>query len=116
MSEYLFGVATLPAIALTVFALTVAYVWTQAFLERRWGITWEAKARRDVDGISDYTLRNHIWWERSFGPFFAGGWYREPERYEQPTHRLINRWVGIGSVHGPCFTVFRSRDLGEVPA
>jgi hypothetical protein len=109
MSDYWLGVATLPALGLALIA--TAYAWNCAteFLEARWGVTADVKIRRRVDEISDYTLRNNIWWERSFGPVFAGGWYREHGWPWQFT-----RWIGIGSVDGPCVVIYRKR-AGDFP-
>lgn len=113
--DYWLGVLTLPALALAAFLAFVAYVRGTAALDTRWGISFSARWRRGADKISDYTLRHDIWWERSFGPVFVGGWYREPPRYKESSPRLFNRWIGLGRVEGPCLMVFRKRDLGEAP-
>lgn len=64
---------------------------------------------------NDYMLRHHIWWERSYGPIFVGGWYREePPRYDAPDVARFNRWVGIGRMSGPNIVAGHSRALGEV--
>lgn len=107
-ADYWLGVATVPAVVVAAVGAFVAWVRSIDWLARR-GITFEGKTRRRVDEISDYVLRNNIWWERSFGPLFIGGWYRE-KGYETTT-RHINRWVGLGSVNGPCAMVIRAREL-----
>lgn len=106
--NYLLGVATpfvVAAVSMGLFWLWIAV--TEA-LDDHWGITFEAKNMADREGISEYVLKHNIWWERSFGPVFCGGWYRED------TRRRVNRWVGFGSHSGRCFMIFRSLDLGEV--
>ena len=104
---YVLGLLTLPALA----GLVALYVFLTTWLDHRFGITYDLKFRRDVQGITDYTLRHDIWWERSWGPFFAGGWYRDNEM----GRRRINRWIGLGGVDGPCFVVYRSVVLGKAP-
>ena len=84
--------------------------WAEA---RGWSI--DLRLKRDLDGASDYTLRHDIWWERSFGPIFVGGWYREESTYEAPSKVRATRWVGLGSTTGPCLTFYRLRELGETP-
>jgi hypothetical protein len=112
-SDYWLGVATLPTIIVVLLGLLVTRARLADALERR-GVTFEAKVR-DTSKIDEYTLRNNIWWERSFGPVFVGGWYREPPQYRAtPKERLITRWVGLGSANGPCLMVLRKRDLGPV--
>lgn len=111
-ADYWLGILTLPALALAALLAFVAYVRGTAALAARWGISFELKLHRDVEGISDYMLRHDIWWERSWGPVFVGGWYREPPVYEGPTHRLATRWIGVGRTEGPCWVVYRKRDLG----
>ena len=85
-ADYWLGVLTIPAAAVVCVVAVAAYFRTLAALERV-GFTFEVKVRRDTEGISDYTLRHDIWWERPFGPVFIGGWYREPPTYGQPTRR-----------------------------
>lgn len=114
MSSYWLGVATLPAVALTLFLLFVAYVIGVEVLDMRFGVVFEGKWRRNVEGVSDHLLQRDVWWERSFGPVFVGGWYREEPRYGAPDHRRFNRWVGVGRVNGPCLMAFRRHDLGPV--
>lgn len=110
MKLYLLGLVTLPALALAGLVSLGAYWWIQAYLERRWGLAWEGSWRRKVDEISDYMLRHNIWWERQFGPVFAGGWWR----HERGADR-INRWIGLGRPGGPCLMFFRKRILSAAP-
>lgn len=115
MSAYWLGVATpflVAGVGLAGFAIWVRAV--EALAAR--GFTVEMKWRRNAQGISRYVIEHDIWWERSFGPVFAGGWYREPPRYEEPLTRLVNRWIGVGRVDGPCVMFFRCRDLGSAPS
>lgn len=104
MTAYLLGLATLPALAVLGAGALYVHARTLRWLERRWGINFEVKWRRDVNGISDYVLRNNIWWERAFGPVFAGGWHRP-----SINGPLFTRWLGVGSVDGPCVMAFRKR-------
>jgi hypothetical protein len=111
MGEYLLGLATLPVLAALVVGAFFGWIAVTEWLDQRHGLTFDFKGTRRVNEISDYRLRHDIWWERSFGPVFIGGWYREPV-----DRRLINRWVGIGRTLGPCFVAYRSRDLGPTTA
>lgn len=115
-ADYWLGVVTIPALALAAVLAFVAYVWTLESLDARLGISFSVRWRRVAERVSDYTLRHDIWWERSFGPIFIGGWYREPPRYMDASRRLFNRWIGLGRADGPCLMVFLRRDLGEVEA
>lgn len=110
--DYWLGVLTTPLAAVVLVALVVAFVRVTDWLERH-GITFAVHWSRNTD-ISDYLLRHNIWWERSFGPVFSGGWYRVERVYNAPSHARFNRWVGIGRADGPNVIVFHSRDLGEV--
>lgn len=112
--DYWLGLVTLPGLALAAWGLFWAWIFTVVWLDTYLGISFEGKLTRRVDKISDYTLRRDIWWERSFGPIFVGGWYREPPTYpaDEPTHRLFNRWIGIGLPNGPCVIGYRKHDLG----
>jgi hypothetical protein len=113
MTDYWLGVLTTPT--LVVVGIAAFALWVRAVIAlRRRGLTFEVKWNRNPERVSDYVLRHDIWWERRFGPIFVGGRYREPPRYKEPSPRLINRWVGIGSPDGPCWMGFRSRDLGPV--
>jgi hypothetical protein len=112
-SDYWLGLATIPAAAASL-ALIVRLLFAAGnFLAKR-GITFGAKWHRNIDGISEYTLRRDIWWERSFGPIFIGGWYHKQLIYGQPTRARFNRWVGVGRPDGPCLMVYHSRDLGPI--
>ncbi len=109
---YLAGVSTLPALAALVAAGNRAATWLASK-----GITVEAK-RRELDKISQFVIDHDIWWERSFGPVFVGGWYREDAVYDPDAPggqragtRRVNRWFGFGSADGPCLMVFRARVL-----
>ena len=113
MTAYWLGVLTIPALVFVASLLFISWIWATEEL-RRHGITFEARWRRNTDRISDYTLRHDIWWERPFGPVFAGGWYREQPVYDAPSRARFNRWIGIGRTDGPNLMVFHSRDLGEV--
>lgn len=106
MSAYWLGVLTTPTIVAALWLLTDSWFRAVAAL-KHFGFTFEAKWTRDVEGISDYTLRHDIWWERSFGPFFAGGWYHERSRGPR-----FNRWIGVGRADGPCWMAFRKREFG----
>lgn len=108
MSAYWLGVLTTPALAILLFGAFVAYVRAMTALDQL-GFTFEVKWKRATERISDYTLRHDIWWERSFGPVFVGGWYFERSRWTQ-----VNRWIGIGRAGGPCWMAFRSRVLTRV--
>lgn len=105
--DYWLGVVTLPALAALAYGSVFAYLWVEMMAERKLGVTWEFKSRRSLGSISDYVIRRNIWWERPWGPVFTGHWYRENNG------RRATRWLGIGSVNGPCFMVFHSRDLGD---
>lgn len=111
--DYWLGVATLPLVAAAAFVAFVAWVCAIEALDARFGISFEAKLR-DFSNISDYTLRRDIWWERSFGPVFVGGWYRENPKYDAPSHAFATRWIGLGSPNGACVMAFRKQDLGPV--
>lgn len=100
MIAYLLGLVTLPALA----GLYVFWQWVLAGLKVRLGITFEAKIRDNE--VSNFVLKRNIWWERSFGPVFVGGWY-----FERPDGRHFNRWLGLGKASGPCFMVIRARLL-----
>lgn len=119
---YWAGVATLPALALGLFLLREAIAGTVSFLRHRCGIIFEAKASREDEWFHEPTVRRDIWWERGFGPTFTGGWYREEPRYVSGPidghvehHRLITRWVGLGSRRGPRVMVLHKRNLGLAP-
>lgn len=114
MTDYWLGVLTTPTLVALGFGAFVLWIRVGMALGRR-GLTFEVKWKRHPERVSDYTLRHDVWWERRFGPIFVGGWYREPPRYQEPSPRLINRWVGVGSPSGPCWVAFRSRDLGNIP-
>lgn len=115
-NEYAWGLLTVPAALVVLAVLTAAWFRSIGFLARH-GVTFSVRWKRDLSGVSAYTLDHDIWWERSFGPVFAGGWYHERLRFDPenvaPGAR-INRWIGLGSTHGPCLCVFRSRNLGKV--
>ena len=111
---YWLGLATLPALA--GFAYVAAWVGFRVahwFDDRGWSM--DLRLKRDIDGVSDYTLRHDIWWERAFGPVFIGGWYREQPTYDKPDQIMATRWVGIGRTNGPCVCLYRFRHLGEGP-
>lgn len=105
MSGYLLGLLTTPAVALFTVAAYAIYVRVMAALDSR-GFSFEAKSRRKTGQISDYTLSHDIWWERSFGPIFVGGWY-----FEHSDRPQVNRWIGFGPADGPCWMAFRRRVL-----
>lgn len=107
MSAYWLGVLTPFALAAAGFALLVLWALACRFLHGL-GFRLELKMR-DLENVSDFTLRRDIWWERSFGLVFAGGWY-----YEGGCRRGVNRWVGLGRPNGPVAMVIRVRDLGEM--
>lgn len=107
MSAYWLGFFTLPALAALGAGLFFAWVVVGDWLAIRHGFTFEVKGNRAVHDVSDYVLRHDIWWERSWGPFFAGCWYREPD----PSAPLATRWIGIGSTEGPCWMAFRKQVL-----
>lgn len=111
-ADYWLGVATIPALLLTGSAVSAVLFRAAGALHRR-GFSVEAKRGRNYDKISDYVLRNHIWWERQFGPIFVGGWYREEPKYQQPSRRRLNRWIGLGRAEGACVMFFRTWDLGD---
>ena len=120
MSTFWLGFWTFPVL-LSLFYLLLVTAFRMFAALSRWGITFEAKGHRNLRGVSDYLIRHDIWWERSFGPVFAGGWYhempryREPGRarwYREPPEARVNRWFGIGLPNGPCLMVFRRRYLG----
>lgn len=115
MSAYWYGLLTLPTLVLVLAALFFAWLWADMALERH-GINFTVRWKRIQDErVSDFLLRHDVWWERSFGPVFAGGWYHEKPVYREPTTPArINRWVGIGRGDGPCLYVVRSRQLGPV--
>lgn len=108
MLTYLLGLITLPALA-GLFVLACG-AWRQlaAFADRH-GYSVETMWARNVDDISEYTLRNDIWFERSRGPIFTGHWCRTSKR-----RLLATRWLGIGSTRGPCVIFYKRRDLGPV--
>ena len=95
-SSYWMGVVTPLVIVAVIVGSFAAYFRLVRWLDDRFGIVFEAKFKRRVDEIGDYTLRRNIWWERSVGPVFFGGWYRDD------IGPRFNRWIGLGSVHGPC--------------
>lgn len=108
MSGYWLGVLTTPALALALFLAFAAYVRALMVLDG-WGFAFEIKWKRPIERaerISEYTLRHDIWWERSFGPVFVGGWY-----FERSDRRQVNRWIGLGRAGGPCWMAFRKRPL-----
>lgn len=111
MKNYLLGVLTTPLAALILFGLFAAWIRLAVALEHR-GLTVEARLRRGPI-VSNHTLTNDIWWERSWGPVFAGGWYRELEVWGAGRDRRINRWVGVGHPDGPCIIAIRSRRLAS---
>jgi hypothetical protein len=101
---YMAGLLTLPALALAgLVVLRACFKIARWFADR--GMTVNLYRRRGVDQISDYVLRNNIWWERSWGPVFAGGWYRDHAGIPRFT-----RWIGLGRVDGPCVTGYRMRE------
>jgi hypothetical protein len=110
--DYWFGVATIPALLMVLFAAYVFWVRVGIVLSNL-GITFKVKTKRrsHEEIVTSYTVRNDIWWERSFGPVFVGGWYRD-----RSGTRLFNRWVGFGSTTGPCVMFFKKHDLGAVKA
>lgn len=108
MDRYWLGVLTTPVAAVALYLLFIGWVRMLDFLDAIFGLSFVVRWRRSMDHVSDYTLRHDIWWERSWGPFFAGGWYRE-----RPDCHLFNRWVALGPVDGPCLMVFRKHVLGE---
>jgi hypothetical protein len=110
MKTYWLGVLTPFAVVAVVFIALVAWVRILWALERQ-GFTFNLRAKRDLERISDFILRHNIWWERSWGPIFAGGWYREVSVYDAPDQRHINRWVGLGRPNGPCWMAIRTRKL-----
>lgn len=101
MSGVWLGVLTLPTLTLATYVAGRAFFTTVTALARH-GISFEVKANRRVDQIPDYILTHNIWWERQWGPFFAGGWFRS----DTPT-----RWVAIGRPDGWAFMAFRVRDM-----
>lgn len=109
MNHYWLGVLTIPVAAATLFLLFIGWVRTIDFLDSTFGLSFEVRLSRSMENVSDYTLRHDIWWERSWGPFFTGGWY-----HERSGSCLFNRWVALGSVNGPCLMVFRKHVLDAV--
>lgn len=117
MSEYWLGVLTIPALLAAGWLVVVAFFRALAFLERRGFMFSIRLTNHRWQNVSNYTLSHDIWWERSFGPVFVGGWYREDAVYrEQTTEAHFNRWVGIGRADGPNVMVFKVHNLGRVPA
>jgi len=120
MRDYLLGLITLPALFCLGVGLMAAWSWLMETLDRCWGITFDVRVIRtdktddDAFRVSDYVLQHNIWWEKSLGPFFAGGWYREEPKYEAPSHAFATRWIGLGSPDGVSVMVYRKRDLGLV--
>ena len=113
-SSFWLGVAALPLTAATLAAAWFLAVGLLVALERR-GLTVEVRLTRNVEAMSDYMLRRDIWWERSFGPVFVGGWYRQEPRYQEPEPIFITRWIGFGKTTGPSIAFFRKRSLGFAP-
>lgn len=100
-SEYWLGVLTLPALALASWLVVTCWFAALDALASV-GIVFELKKRRDLKGISGYRLRHDIWWERSRGPVFYGGWC-----FDRNDQTMVNRWIGLGSADGPCLMVFK---------
>lgn len=110
MSDYWLGFLSPFAIALAAFLLLAFVGAVSVFLHRR-GWRLELKVR-NLGNVSDFMLRRDIWWERSFGPVFVGGWYFEDAHN---TGRHINRWLGLGRPNGPVAMVIRVRNLPRKP-
>lgn len=113
MTEYWMGFAT-PFIIwgigyASMIGLTYLFNW---LADNGW--TVEFKFGRNYEGISDYTLRNNIWFEKQHGPIFTGHWYREDHRYRDGKSFVIptaTRWLGIGKAQGKSIMIFKQRDL-----
>lgn len=108
MAAYLLGLVTLPALVLLLLIVARSYWTAEAWLETRWGITWDLKTNRSPN-IPDYTLRRDIWFERQRGPIFTGLWCRES--FPDDGQVVATRWVGIGKADGRSFMVYRKRTL-----
>lgn len=113
MKMYWLGFFTLPLLVGMFLLLTYEFWRILAALDKM-GIRIELKMHRDPGKWNDYDLHHNIIWERSWGPVFGGGWYREESRYMAPNRAKVNRWFGIGSVNGPCIMFFKIRDLGDI--
>lgn len=112
MLAYLLGLATLPALALVAYA-ALRLVGVLCRVANRRGFTMEVRLRSGYEGVTDYTLRNGIWFESPRGPIFRGLWYRVEPKYDEPEPVFVTRWVGLGSPEGPCLIVFHKRHLGD---
>lgn len=110
------GFATFPTVIFVAFWLYVAWVQFFAFLERHGFFVEVLLSHRD-ERVSDYLLRHDVFWERSAGPVFAGGWYREnkgwAEDHWEIVERLATRWIGVGSPNGPSISILRKREVGR---
>ena len=110
MKDYLLGLATLPALAVFLYVLGRVIFALIDWLDKR-GWTMDLKAKRKVSQISEYILRNNIWFERARGPVFSGHWCRDEFNGHAEATVVVTRWWGIGSVHGPCAVVYYKRKL-----
>lgn len=112
---YLAGLVTgllfIPALALIVggFQKLLDWLWD----DMGWKV--QAKPGRNPEGISDYTLRRDIWFERQRGPVFTGHWCRDilssgPDG-EVVTTPTVTRWWGLGSADGRSVMLYHRRRL-----
>lgn len=113
MIAYLAGVVTLPVLYGLYWLSLFAGVLLERALDAR-GLEVRARVERHSRDVSDFLLSHDIWWERSFGPVFAGGWYHEWPQYQAPDEARFNRWLGIGPTSGPCVYIVKKRVLGPV--
>lgn len=118
--SYLLGLVTIPALIVLAALTFRAWLWLEAFAGRR-GYSVDVRLKRDVKSISEWTLRNDLWFERAWGPIFIGHWYREKGdlwslklRDSTLFTAKATRWIGFGRSSGPCVTFYKVRDLGIV--
>lgn len=110
MGTYWLGVAT-PFMVAAMLWLAVA-TWNRlstALSKRGWSIEYNSPSD-EIEGPSEFALRNHIWFERQRGPFFSGYWYREPPKSIEP-EPTATRWLGIGHRNGHSLVVFKKRPI-----
>lgn len=107
---FLAGMAFMPALALALTGFWKLIAWVRD----RLGWWMEAKTGRNPEGISDYTLRRDIWFERQRGPIFTGHWCRVVLSsgpggvVRTPT---VTRWWGLGKADGRSVMLYHKRRL-----
>jgi hypothetical protein len=107
VSHYLIGAAALLLLEVLIWAVVLAGPLHRLgfLLARLAGLSVSVRGALTAEELQDRQYVPGIHWERRWGPFHAGHWYRE---YAGP---VVGRWVGVGLTRRFGVTIIRTVDL-----